>query len=248
MLTGKALFNTQVAELNDMGLPGMSATLDEMYRSPDFVHLDPLMAIANLVEPEYQKKMNKRIQSRLRAAHLRGCPQELSSCIDSAEREYLPRGITETLSSLNFIGSGMNLCILGPSDSGKSYLAKALGIVACNDYKVEYHHCEVLLEQLVALKAVDYMKYQRRLKKICGAGLLILDDFLLHTLSDEREVKILFEIMEKRCEINLSTIICSQREPASWSAMIMNDEVSSNAILKRATRHYTVMIKPRVVG
>ena len=223
----------------------MSATLDEMYRSPDFVHLDPLTAIANLVEPEYQKKMDKRIQSRLRAAHLRGCPQELSSCVDSAEREYLPRGITETLSTLDFISSGMNLCILGPSDSGKSYLAKALGIVACNDYKVEYHHCEVLLEQLVALKAVDYMKYQKRLKKICGAGLLILDDFLLHTLSDEREVKILFEIMEKRCEINLSTIICSQREPASWSAMIMNDEVSSNAILKRATRHYTVMIKPK---
>ena len=248
MLTGKALFNTLVVELNDMGLPGMSATLDEMYRSPDFVHLDPLMAIANLVEPEYQKKINKRVQSRLRAAHLRGCPQELSSCIDSAEREYLPRGITETLSSLDFIGSGMNLCILGPSDSGKSYLAKALGIVACNDYKVEYHHCEVLLEQLVALKAVDYMKYQKRLKKICGAGLLILDDFLLHTLSDEREVNILFEIMEKRCEINLSTIICSQREPASWSAMIMNDEVSSNAILKRATKHYTVMIKPKVVG
>ena len=61
-------------------------------------------------------------------------------------------------------------------------------------------------------------------------------------------MKILFEIMEKRCEINLSTIICSQREPASWSAMIMNDEVSSNAILKRATKHYTVMIKPKVVG
>lgn len=248
MFTGKALFNTLVVELNDMGLPGMSATLDEMYRSPDFVHLDPLMAIANLVEPEYQKKINKRIQSRLRAAHLRGCPQELSNCVDSAEREYLPRGITETLSSLDFIGSGMNLCILGPSDSGKSYLAKALGIVACNDYKVEYHHCEVLLEQLVALKAVDYMKYQKRLKRICGAGLLILDDFLLHTLSDEREVKILFEIMEKRCEINLSTIICSQREPASWSAMIMNDEVSANAILKRATKHYTVMIKPRTTS
>ncbi len=248
MLTGKALFNTLVVELNDMGLPGMSATLDEMYRSPGFVHLDPLMAIANLVEPEYQKKINKRIQSRLRAAHLRGCPQELSNCVDSADREYLPRGITETLFSLDFIGSGMNLCILGPSDSGKSYLAKALGIVACNDYRVEYHHCEVLLEQLVALKAGDYMKYQKRLNKICGAGLLILDDFLLHTLSDEREVKILFEIMEKRCEINLSTIICSQREPASWSAMIMNDEVSSNAILKRATRHYTVMIKPKVAG
>lgn len=60
MLTGKALFNTLLAELNEMGLPGMSSTLDEMYRSPNFLELDPLMAIANLVEPEYQKKMNKR--------------------------------------------------------------------------------------------------------------------------------------------------------------------------------------------
>ena len=85
-------------------------------------------------------------------------------------------------------------------------------------------------------------------KKFLGPQdtVLILDDFLLHTITDEREVKILFEILEKRCEINLSTIICSQREPASWSSMILNDEVSANAILKRATKHYTVVIKPKM--
>ena len=116
--------------------------------------------------------------------------------MDSAKREYLPRGITETLSTLDFIDQGLNVCILGPSDSGKSYLAKAIGIVACNNYKVEYHHCEILLEELVALKVADYSKYQRRLKKICGAALLILDDFLFNTLSDEREVKVLFEVLE----------------------------------------------------
>ena len=82
MLTGKALFHSLVTELNKMGLPAMSATLDEMYRSPCFPELDPLMAIAGLVEPEYEKKRNKRIQSRLRSAHLRGCPQELTSCVD----------------------------------------------------------------------------------------------------------------------------------------------------------------------
>lgn len=246
MLTGKALLEALLHDLNEMGLPGMSSTLDAMYRSPTFQDLDPLTAIANLVEPEYQKKITKRIESRLRAAHLRGCPQELSSCVDSADREYLPRNITEVLSTLDFIDAGLNICILGPSDSGKSYLAKALGIAACTDYKVEYHHCETLLEELVALKATDYMRFQKRLKRICGAALLILDDFLLHTISDEREVKVLFEILEKRSEINLSTIICSQREPASWASMILNDEVSSNAIMKRATRHYTVVIKPRI--
>ena len=248
MLTGKALFHSLLTELNEMGLPGMSATLDEMYRSPGFPELDPLMAIAGLVEPEYEKKRNKRIQSRLRSAHLRGCPQELASCVDSGQRTYLPRGITETLSTLDFIDSGLNVCILGPSDSGKSYLAKAIGIAACNVYRVEYHHCESLLETLVALKEQDYSKYPKRLKKVCGAALLILDDFLLHTITDEREVKILFEILEQRCEMNLSTMICSQREPASWSAMILNDEVSANAILKRATKHYTVVIKPVTTG
>lgn len=59
-----------------------------------------------------------------------------------------------------------------------------------------------------------------------------------------REVKLLFEILEKRNEMRLSTFICSQRKPASWRSMILNDEVSANAILKRATKHYTVVIKP----
>lgn len=61
----------------------------------------------------------------------------------------------------------------------------------------------------------------------------------------EREIKVLFEIMEKRSELCKSTIVCSQREPNSWASMILNDEVSANSILKRATKHYTVVIKPR---
>ena len=74
--------------------------------------------------------------------------------------------------------------------------------------------------------------------------LLILDDFLLHTITDEREIKVLFELLEKRSELSKSTIVCSQREPKSWKSMILNDEVSSNAIMKRATKQYTVVIKP----
>lgn len=55
-----------------MGLPGMSSTLDAIYRSPSSAELDPLTAIANLVDPEYETNMNKRYLSRLRSAHLRG--------------------------------------------------------------------------------------------------------------------------------------------------------------------------------
>ena len=86
-------------------------------------------------------------------------------------------------------------------------------------------------------------KYESRMKKLMNFHLLILDDFLLNTVSDEREVKVLLDILEKRVECLKSTIVCSQRDPDTWKAMILNDEVSANAILKRVTKHYTVMIE-----
>lgn len=54
MLTGEALTNTLVDELNDLGLPNMAATLDSLYRSERFLNLDHLSLIAELIEPEYQ--------------------------------------------------------------------------------------------------------------------------------------------------------------------------------------------------
>lgn len=50
---------------------------------------------------------------------------------------------------------------------------------------------------------------------------------------------------ERRSEKQKSTIICSQRTPENWKPMIMNDEISANSIVKRATKHYTVMINRR---
>ena len=42
MITGEALTNTLVDELNDLGLPNMAATLDSLYRSERFLKLDHL--------------------------------------------------------------------------------------------------------------------------------------------------------------------------------------------------------------
>lgn len=67
----------------------------------------------------------------------------------------MPEGITQVLSSLDFIERGYNLCILGDSDAGKFYLAKAIGIKACNRYNVGYFHSEELLESMVALNEIQ---------------------------------------------------------------------------------------------
>lgn len=239
---GENLASILVDELNELGLPNMAATLDTLYHSSGFLQMDRLSLVSELISSEYQDKISKRFNNRLRHSKLIGCPCEINECSDSKVREYLPNGITEVLSSTAFIREGLNVCILGLSDSGKTYLAKALGIAACHNYKTEYHHCEMFLEDLVALNAQNHDKFLRRLKLIAKLDLLILDDFLLHTIVNESEVKMLFMVLEARCESEKSTIVCSQREPKSWASMILNDEVSANAIIKRATKHYTVVI------
>lgn len=232
-------------ELNEIKLFRMASSLEEQFRSKDFDRIDHIELLKRIIDPEYEAKTSKQYENRLMRANLSGAPQTIDSCIDSAERAYLPTGIVDTLASNDFIQDGLNVCILGPSDSGKSYLAKALGIQACLKYRTSYHHCEPFLEYLVSLKENDYPKYQKKSGSFSKMDLLILDDFLLHTITDERETKVLFEILEKRSELNKSTIVCSQREPKSWKAMILNDEVSANAIMKRVTKHYTVVIQSK---
>ena len=245
MLTGTALLNELVDELNELTLSTMAATIDTIYHKPGFLETDRLTLIAELIGPQFQEKVNTALKNRLTAAHLKGSPEELSECRDSDKREYLPNGITDLLSSLDFIEKGLNLCILGESDAGKTYLAKAIGIKACSHYNVGYFHSEQFLEGMVALKEQDYDKYTRKMNKYLKWEVIILDDFLLHTVTDEREIKVLFELLEKRNESHKSTIVCSQRDPANWKSMILNDEVSANSIMKRATKHYTIKINTR---
>ena len=243
MINGEDIVLDLVEQMNTIKLPLMALKLDELFRSPDYLHMDKLDFLSALLEPEFNDKVTKTINNRLRTAHIIGTPCEITSCKDSKHRRYEPTGAPKLLSSLRFIEDGQNVCILGASDSGKTYLAKALGASACEKYRVSYNRCSELLESLVALKLDDYSRYEKRMRRLLNFHLLILDDFLLNTITDEREVKILLEIMEKRIELSRSTIICSQREPESWKSMIMNDEVSSNAIMKRATKHYIVMIQ-----
>ena len=242
MMTGKRLLDELVDDLNALELPYMASKLEFLYHSPEFLTMDHMTLLTELITGEYDESRSRKLISHLKNAGLQGCCEEINNCNDTTTRKYSPSGVVEQLSSLEFIRLGYNICILGASDSGKTYLAKALAISACHDYTVKYFHSEALVETMVDLKAIDFKKYTSKMRKICNTDLVVLDDFLLHTITDEREVKVLFELLERRAEKNKSTIICSQRDPANWTSMILNDEISANSIIKRAVRHYTVYI------
>lgn len=132
MITGNKLVNSLVDNLNELALPKMASALQAIYKSERYNQLDHISFLNEILTPEYDSRMETRLNNRLSAAHLKGCPENIASCVNSTFREYKPDGITETLRTLDFIDQGQNVCILGPSDIGKSYLSKALGILACS--------------------------------------------------------------------------------------------------------------------
>ena len=247
MNTGRKELKSILEELDELKLPHMAAELEALYKQPAFVNTGRLELISAIIHAEYIVTIANRYTSHLKKAKLRGSDSCLGQCVDSKERQYQPQDIVQTLSSLEFIRNGMNLCIFGASDSGKTYLARALGAEACREYRVGYHHCEELTSELAAARKIDFKQYQKKVKAIINLDLVILDDFLLHPITEDDEVKALYDILEKRNELSKSCIICSQREPKAWPSMLMEDEVSSNSLLKRVTKHYIVMIERKVV-
>ena len=79
-----------------------------------------------------------------------------------------------------------------------------------------------------------------RYKAILRDAIIYTDDYA------DDEMKALYDVLERRNELSRSCIICSQRDPKAWPSMLMEDEVSANSILKRVTKHYSVMIERKL--
>lgn len=245
MIKGADRVRAIADQLNAIGLTRMAMALEDAYSDPDFLTKDRLDLIGSIVASEYDERASRRLSSRLKRAKLLGCPASISDCESSADREYVPAGVVEQLSSLTFAEDGLNVLILGASASGKTYLAKAIGVAACNSFGVEYRHCDSLLYELADLKRRNVPKYEKRLRHLTKIDILIIDDFLITPTADDTESSIIFQILERRSEARKSTVMCSQRNPDGWAGMLSGDEVVANAIVKRATRHYTVLISKK---
>ena len=227
MNTGTKELKSILEELDELKLPHMAAELETLYKQPSFVNTGRLELISTIIHAEYIVAIANRYTSRLTKAKLKGSDSCLDQCVDSRERQYQPQDIVRTLSSLDFIRDGMNLCVFGASDSGKTYLARALGAEACREYRVAYYHCEELVSELAATRKIDFKQYQKKVKAIVKLDLVILDDFLLHPITEDDEVKALYDVLEKRNELSRSCISQRHGHPCLWKMRFHQTRCSS---------------------
>lgn len=168
------LLHPTLDKLAALKLPGMQRALIDQMALPDCDGLGFDERFGMLVDAECTERDNRQLAAKLKRAKLRQ-----SATIEDIDLRS-PRGIDKaallSLAGCGWLRKHHNLIITGPTGTGKSYLACALGHRACREgYRVLYYRAPRLFQELAIARGDG--RYDRLLRALARTDLLILDDW-----------------------------------------------------------------------
>ena len=202
---------------------------------------DHLGCLMKLVEAEAQLRHDRSVERRLRLARF-----PVRKTVDQFDWTW-PRKINrlqvQNLFRLQFIEQCANVIFIGGVGLGKTHLATALGVAACQQsYSVLFVSAIDVVNALTASQAAGRLKTD--LGKFQRPRLLLLDE-LGYLPIDKTGADLLFQIISQRYERG-STIITTNRVFKKWAEIFNNDSTLTSAVLDRLLHHAeTVTIEGR---
>jgi DNA replication protein DnaC len=192
-----------------------------------FKKLTPDEFVSLLIDAEFDERNNKKLVRLLKTAKFR-----YKASIEGLNFQFkrnLDKNLIMRFVSNSWLKKKQNIIITGPTGSGKSYIACAIGHNACmHNHSVLYFNSSKLFKSLRLANADGtYLKEINRIKK---CELLILDDFGLEPFDKHTRLS-LMEIIEDR-HGEKSTIITSQFPPNAWHEII-SEQTIADAICDR---------------
>ena len=165
-----------------------------------------------LVDIEYSSRKSNRLKRLIKAAEF-DQPEACVMDINYRSGRKLNKDLILRLATCEYITEYHNVFITGATGSGKSYLACALGMEACKQfYKTKYVRMPDLLLDLKMAREDN--TYKKVMGKYANPTLLILDEWLLLTPTEDEKIDIM-ELLHRRRKKS-STIFCSQYRSEGW--------------------------------
>jgi DNA replication protein DnaC len=149
------------------------------------------------------------------------------------------RPLVMHLAQLAWIQEHANVCLIGPPGTGKSHLAIALGIKACqHGYRVAFATAQQRVSRLE--EAQERNTLDQELRRLERYQLLVVDEVGYLPL-ERQAANLLFALVSRRYERG-SIIITSNRGFEAWGE-ILGDAMVAAALIDRLVHHATMVTR-----
>lgn len=188
-----------------------------------------------LVAEEAAARFSRLVERRIKAARI-----PVHKTLDSFDFNH-PKKIDREqilrLFELDFVEKRTNVCLISRSGLGKTHLASALALAACQQgHRVLFSTAIDVVNQLQAAQSDN--TFLRRLKTYLAPNVLVLDE-LGYLPIDRHGADLLFQVISGRYERG-SVILTTNRAFKEW-ATVFNDATVADAVINRIVHNSEVV-------
>ena len=193
--------------------------------------------LLRLCELERIDRERRNVERRIRMA--RFSQVKSLDTFDFAAQPSINKPLVLELARCEWIEKRQNCIALGPSGTGKTHVALALGLAACQKgYSVAFTTAAALVHEL--MEARDERRLRALQKHLNTVKLLIVDE-LGYVPFTAVGSELLFDVFSQRYERG-SLIITTNKAYKNWPEIFNHDAGITSAILDRVLHHAKTVV------
>jgi DNA replication protein DnaC len=210
-----------------LNLTALSNDCDRMIMDAEKNKITYLEFFKAILDTEIKHRMEKDLDKRVKQAHLPLCFN--LDLFDFSFSSGIEKQQLNQLRELKWLEQNFNIVFMGPSGTGKTFIAAGLCFDAVHQgYRAYFKTMEDLIrvlkmKNITRSAATEY-------KRILKSHLLVIDDIMMFPVTQNDAVaffNLINELYDKT-----SLIITTNKSPKEW-ADVLNDAVLTTALLDR---------------